>query len=276
MKEKIIAVLIAVSVCLTTGCAQGTEGVTDNTASVQNEPAEDAVQNEAEKAEASSDESEEKAKDDAEAKTEEDFTLEEKETTIYFGSLSDKGTLPLYFVNGGEIPYVSVEDWAELMEMLSVMLETGTASDGSQYALDVEENGDVVTLMRENGTFSMDIDCANDTFYFYDYNAFLRWGDETLVDITSNVRFFNDKGEGEYLQRSEYNNELYGHDILMDLSEYGIDLLKDDDGYYVPMQTMSDILLAPKSINLLYNGKAVYMLGGREMDEDALDVYYSV
>ena len=39
---------------------------------------------------------------------------------------------------------------------------------------------------------------------------------------------------------------------------YDIDLVTDESGVYVPMQTLSDFLLSVKYVNLYYNGDAVF------------------
>ncbi|MBR4754435.1 MAG: hypothetical protein IK054_04535, partial [Lachnospiraceae bacterium] len=61
-----------------------------------------------------------------------------------------------------------------------------------------------------------------------------------------------------------------------------IDLVRVGDKYYIPLQTISDILLAPKNINLLYNGENVYILGSGDIGNtkkglsDIGESFYSV
>lgn len=194
------------------------------------------------------------------------INIEEKETPLYIFSMSAEESMPLYFINGGEIPYVNMENWAGFMSFIipfAAGLNPDTY-DGEPYSLDYTADGDTVTLKREDG-FYMNIDFAKDSFHFEDYDAFMRVGEESILDLATNVNLRSVDGEEEYLKRSAEDVIRYGNEIDMDLSKYDIDLIRDGEDYYVPLQTLSDILIAPRNFNILYNGENLYVAGAESL-----------
>ena len=52
----------------------------------------------------------------------------------------------------------------------------------------------------------------------------------------------------------------YGSEVVIDLKKYGIDLIANGGNYYIPLQTVSDTLLAlPCYVLLLYNEESVFV-----------------
>ena len=234
MKRKIIAAILAVLMLVSSGCSQG---VGSNVLS-------------------------ENGADGGAAQEEAIVSVERKEFPFYFVVMSQEKTLPLYFINGDEIPYVSIEDWATVMEDLAEVYSVSESSEGVKYSMDVETDGDILTLRREDG-YTMKIDFNEDTFTFWDYNAFLRWGGETLLDLNGNNSYLDEDGTANYLKRSKYNNERYGREIVMSFSDYDIDLIRDENGYYAPLQTMSDILLCTETLecSVQWGGRLYHSCG---------------
>ena len=176
--------------------------------------------------------------------------------TYLFSTAKEARTrTPLYYVNGSDVPYMKVEDWADLYKIIAIM-----GFEKADFDITIKKDGDVVYLVRENDFF-MGIDFTQDLFYFWDYNAFIDISGNGLMDVTSSM-FKNPDGTSKYVKELSSTNQRYGDQIMMDLGTYGIDLVQDGDNYYIPLQTLSDIFLAPSLINLLYNGKAIIAIGG--------------
>lgn len=207
--------------------------------------------------------------------------VETKETPLYLLSMDLDGTIPLTFIDWGEVPYVETEDWTGLLKDLVYFLGMEDDGNGNEYELKVEKSGEVVTVTRENGYY-VNADCKDDTIWFLDYNAFLRVGQENLLDPSPNTNYKDKDGTEYYLHRSDETNTRYGSVITMYPGSYGIDLVRDGDKYYIPLQTFSDIFLAPKNLNILYNGENVYIVGSgdignsRKSLSDIGESYYSV
>ncbi len=187
--------------------------------------------------------------------------IEEKETPIFVDSMENSNTVNLYFVNGGEIPYIEIEDCAEIQKWVTYYFGMGMDKDGKKYDLTVERNGDTAKVTREDGYY-MTVDCKNDTIDFLDYNAFLRAGDESLLDPATNSAFVLENGVEYFVRRSDETNTRFGSELIMEPGKYGIDLIRDGDSYYLPLQMVSDILLAPRNLNILYNGENIYVIPG--------------
>ncbi len=185
------------------------------------------------------------------------YKLKKKTVKTYLFSAEKEATTktPLYYVNGSDVPYMKVEDWADLYKNIAV-----GAFGKTDFDIKVQKDGDTVYLMRENDFF-MGIDFTQDLFYFWDYNAFIDVFGNGLMDVTSSM-FKNPDGTSKYVKELSSTNQRYGDQIMMDLGEYGIDLVQKGDDYYIPLQTLSDIFLAPSMVNLLYNGKAIIAIGG--------------
>ncbi|MBR5089281.1 MAG: hypothetical protein IK093_07630 [Ruminiclostridium sp.] len=171
---------------------------------------------------------------------------------MYFLSADNKDKGELYFVNGTDIPYMELNDYVTNLKALN--------GDKPKFDIKIKANGDKVTLTRET-KYSCVIDFAEDTMYFVDYNAFLKRDEATNLvdDITLPER--DENGKRTYLKRVPVGtSERYGSKINLDLASYGIDLVRKGDKYYVPLQTVSDVLMGMMSPLFLYNGKAMFVV----------------
>lgn len=186
------------------------------------------------------------------------YSLTKKNIKTYFFSAAKEAATrtPLYYVNGSDVPYMKVEDWADLYKNIAVGVFGKTDFD-----IKVQKDGDAVYLVRENDFF-MGMDFTQDLFYFWDYNAFVDILGNGLMDVTSGF-FKGADGSSRYVKELSSTNQRYGDQIMMDLGAYGIDLVQKGDNYYIPLQTLSDIFLASSSVHLLYNGKSLIVgIGG--------------
>ena len=209
--------------------------------------------------------------------------LEERSYPFYIASVEDTTTepIPLTFVNGvSDLPYMDLESWAELVSELFV-----DGLDLSDYQLAFTSDGSVATLTRENG-YTMTVDAEKDTISFVDYNSFLRRDSEDtmLIDILS-ASGFNEEGENSLFQRNRQASfDRYGREITINLADYAIDVFVQDGKFYIPLQTLNDIVLSPAcSLSILFNGEALFFGNAAcFVDEETgdtnelYDLYYGV
>ncbi len=199
----------------------------------------------------------EKSEESPEKKT----SLEEKVFPVYIGSMDMSDNISLYFINGGPVPYMEINDIAETVRNVTYYFVGSNTGDGKRYELSVETDGDKAKLTREDGYY-MTIDFENDTFDFLDYNAFLRAGEETILDPAANSGVKDKDGVEYFVRRGDETNTMFGRELIMEPGRYGIDLVRIDDKYFIPLQTVSDILFAARNINTLFNGENVYIVAG--------------
>ena len=194
----------------------------------------------------------------------EEQTISSKDTTYYLFFAEDSRTRPVYFVGDSDVPYVSLKDWGELY---TYMMQTYLAQTKleSTFGLSFSQDGEIGTLTRTDGDpYPMTVDCAADTISFWDYDAFIRpEADRVLVDVLE-ADGSHSEGDRILFKRTNKSYERYGDPVVLDCGAYGIDLVADEKGVYVPLQTLSDFLLATKNISAFYNGEivAITFMGG--------------
>ena len=184
------------------------------------------------------------------------YEVTEQSYPFYLGSVDSlwDGSFPLYFINGvNDVPYISLESLSDFL------VTTYHSNDDLNYELTLKVDGPDAVLVRENGYYmAMDFDA--DTITFNDYNAFrLQSSKTTLIDLLS-TEGVNEAGEAAlFLRDQDASYSRYGDMYTIDLSSYGIDLVAQDGSYYIPLQTASDILIAPAMKNpILFNGQAMF------------------
>ena len=185
--------------------------------------------------------------------------MTEQTIPLYIGEIGNKKDLSVYFFNESNVPYVTI-DFAT--NALDEMLD-------HDHEYEISQDGDTVTVTRKGTPFTAVFDFAEDTISFLDYDAFMRIEGEALVS------FGGMTGEFGYLYQpiAELTNDRYGKEMCFDLKPYEIDLVKKDDGYYVPLHTLSDLFLSYYNAYELYNGESVIVAAG--LDEKLTDLYYS-
>ena len=179
--------------------------------------------------------------------------ITEKKFTMYYQG-SPVNDIKLYFLNDvNDLPYIEVDECVELLKFLYDDSNGLTASKADS----------IVTLVRNNKTYGVNIpttiDFEKDSILFQDYDLFTMTSEKsTILDITSletvdaqNRPIIFQKTAPKYLPR-------FGDSIEFKLKDYGIDLPFIDGKYFLPLQTFSDIFIAPIKLNNLYfNGKCV-------------------
>ena len=115
-----------------------------------------------------------------------------------------------------------------------------------------------IAVFNSNSTnyrvLSIDCQHANifDTITFNDFDAFFKLERLGLVDMVMGP-------ESTYalFERSSKSTDRYGKVLLMDLKPYGIHLVKTDEGRFLPLQTVSDVVCNYSECPLYFSGDAV-------------------
>ena len=199
------------------------------------------------------------------------YQIETKTVPLYQGFSDADSTfeIELAFLDGEtNVPYVSLET---MKEMLYRWISLAKASEGGKnYDLEIEKNGDTVILTREN-QYPVKINFAENTIEFYDYDAFIKISpDAPLMDVIASTGY-DDNGEPALFQKSDTSFERFGDPLTLKPGAYGIDLVYQDDEYYVPLQLISDFILTNYGGNVVYNTEAVCIvyIGRPDYLEDA-------
>ena len=283
--KRLIALMLAVMLLTTCALAEVTESKADNPIGVTrtsevaettetDEPAETAETTEtdepAETVEATDDSNPAEAAEAAEAPSADDNyadkTTAEGEHSIqrdlvmtYVFNMASWIKLPICLVDGiDDLPWLDLEDFCTFMNVFQQQFFEDT-----DYKLEYSAEGEQVWLTRESG-YTMTVDFEKNTIFFDDYDAFLHDStDKPLVDLVS-ATGYDAEGRGELFQRlNTGSHDRYGESILLELDNYGIQLIHQGDYYLVPAQTLSDFVLATSTgLNLFYNGKEAFCANG--------------
>ena len=178
---------------------------------------------------------------------------------IYHNSVSLGMDVKLCFLDGAaDLPYIEANDFLSLLNDFIL----GSSEKGLCFTL--EADGPVVTYIRQNPAENADdngatmvLDFDRDTIAFVDYNLFCKMASSsTMLDLTR-IDVFNAEGEPAALQKLDQGTlTRYGHEVVLPLGDYGIDLVWQDGLYLIPLQTMSDFIVAPgPGSGIYFNGK---------------------
>ncbi|MBO5640114.1 MAG: S41 family peptidase [Oscillospiraceae bacterium] len=185
-------------------------------------------------------------------------SIVERTYPVYIGSTADdtlNQEFPLSFIDGvDDLPYVNLNDWAALLYFINTDQKGDTG-----YDLEVEYKGDSVVFERENG-YTLTFDFANDKLFFIDYDAFMHNSDDsTLIDLVSE-NGMDENGTAELIWRDKQASfNRYGDEMTVDLGANGIHMIAQDEGYYVPMQTLNDFTLLRTQVSVIFNGQALFL-----------------
>ena len=218
----------------------------------------------------------------ASADTAGSHTIVERSYPFYVGITADDyldQEFSLYFVDGvDDLPFVDVHDWAELLYFLNTDM-----SDDPGYELSIEYKDSVVTLERESG-YTLDFDFGNNRLVFEDYDAFLHnSNDTTLIDLVTENSADEDGNALLIWRNKEDSFDRYGDVMTVDLAAYGIPMIAQDGGYYIPLQTLDDFTLRRFMASVVFNGQALFLASDEILFDYAqgdyteiADVYYGV
>ena len=184
-------------------------------------------------------------------------SIVEKSYTFYIGKTADdtlNQEFPLYFIDGvDDLPYVEITDWAKLLYFINTEMNSDPG-----YGLDVHYQDDAVVLEREN-SYTLTFDFVNDRLVFLDYDGFMHNSNDTaLIDLVSEAGT-DENGNAELIWRDKKSSfDRYGDEMTVDLAANGIHMVFQDEGCYVPLQTLNDFTLLPSLIGVVFNGQALF------------------
>jgi len=175
----------------------------------------------------------------------------------------EEGEMNLYFVDGGDIPYVALSEYMPLFGKIyeNENLETEAVE------FDIAQADGAYTATRADTGEAMRVDPKADTIYFLSYNGFVQPpGDTNLVSLaTIGESGFDANG---LLKDTGNSYDRQGYVTEFDMSKYGIDLVESNGECYVPLQTMQDILLGRNYILTVFNGEKVFIFPyGAKLDD---------
>ena len=205
----------------------------------------------------------------AESKT---YTISEKTMDFYYFEPENAMQQSVYFINGSDVPYLALSDWPAMADFLY------TDEENPGVVFSMTENAGVLT--RDDGYF-VAFDCDADVIHFLDYDAFLRVGDDNiLIDMVGDIGKASD-GSVRYIQCTNNSYERYGKEVSISTGDYNIDIISEGGECYVPLQTISDVLMGFSYVNIYYNGE-IAVIGSPDVlgSSDSLtplgELYYSV
>ena len=147
----------------------------------------------------------------------------------------DNKKIPLYYMNGSDVPYFEITDMVSSLE--TIVKECGKPD----FELKVEKDGNRVTLTRENNYF-VTLDFDKDTVFFWDYDGFFTSSrTKTLLDLTMPIY---ETSDFTFMLKTMGSTERTGNTVTLDAGSYEIDFVHKGDKYYIPVQTFSDVFLS--------------------------------
>lgn len=218
------------------------------------------------------------------------YTVEGK-TFPYLQCFSDaeepsESEMTLYFVNGGDIPYVKLSEYTAFLSRLFRDMGKGeieygieatdqpahiysvTRADNQSFMI-VNTDDDVIILSGSNfvndagvTTLVTVIDLPEPEEY--DFKRLLEQalemqqsGQYTEEEIKAAVMPAEEPGTPEMYRLSSKSFNQFGEIVQIPLADYSIDVFTLDGECYIPMQTMSDLLLSLQYVHLVFNGEKI-------------------
>ena len=156
--------------------------------------------------------------------------------TYFFDYKSeDNKKIPLYYMNGSDVPYFEITDMVSSLETIV------KACGKPDFELKVEKDGNRVTLTRENNYF-VTLDFDKDTVFFWDYDGFFTSSStKTLLDLTMPIY---ETSDFTFMLKTVGSTERTGNTVTLDAGSYEIDFVRKGEKYYIPVQTFSDVFLS--------------------------------
>ena len=201
------------------------------------------------------------------------------------GEEPERGEASLYFMEGSDIPYVSL---TEYLQLLSEALARHSLREGITYEV-IQFVPHYFRVRRPDVDAEMWVDTEDNIIEFDNFNGFTQRADVvasvTMMDLSEprgqEVDVDALLEEAALLPAEEQTAFLASHlgnehepeslfataadtinrggaPIVLNMSEYVIDLVEQDGECYVPLQTMNDLFMSPQYLYVIYNGEALY------------------
>ena len=201
------------------------------------------------------------------------YTLEQKTVpmriqTSVRNEISD-AEMNLYFVNGGDIPYVALSEYMPFVG--SIYKDDQLSIPAAEYEIERIADDHILVKRTDNDSF-MDIEPKKDVIEFVGMDWFIATpGSTSLLSILS----VGESGRGGSANLFRDNGKSYertGEAIIrFDFSEYDIDLIDQDGECYLPLQTVNDLLVSGNYVLVVYNGEKLI---ASSMSSDLIDEMY--
>ena len=218
------------------------------------------------------------------------YTLEAK-TFLLRQCLDDEkepteSDMTLYFVNGGDIPYAKLSEYLVFLRRLFSDMDKGdidftlTASEQLPHLFSVtraDNHSFMVLNTEEDSVLLSGSNFLNDAGVTalvtvidlpepeeYDVSALLELamemkasGQYTDEEIQAAIQKKEDAGSPKMFTPSGTSFNQFGEIAKISLADYSINLIALEGECYVPMQTLSDLLLSLQYIHLVFNGEEI-------------------
>ena len=181
----------------------------------------------------------------------------------------EESEMNLYFVNGGDVPYVAVSEFLPLFGRLYEDEKLNVPA----ITFEFKSEGDDYWAERTDSKWAMNFNAKTDQIAFASYDGFLQSpGDSALISLVK-VGEEGTGGVSRLMKASPRSYDRQGEATTFNLAEYEIDMVRDGGECYVPLQTMHDILLSHNYFYTIFNGEKVCVFA---YDCDFDDQVYSV
>lgn len=161
--------------------------------------------------------------------------------------------ITLYFVNGGDIPYVALSEYMPFVG--EIYKDDSLNIPAVEYEISHPAENHTYVLRKDNSS-SMDINTKDDTIEFVAYDYFVSIPGNNLL---TSVLTLSESGRGGYsnlfTDDGNFSYERNGDMLISyDMKEYLIDLIEEDGECYVPLQTINDLLVSQNYVFIVFNG----------------------
>lgn len=219
-----------------------------------------------------------------------EYTLEAKTFSLR-QCLDDKvepaeSEMTLYFVNGGDIPYVKLSEYLVFLRRLFIDMKKGdieftltsseqfphvfsvTRADNHSFMiLNTEEDSVILSgsnFLNDAGVTALVtvIDLPEpeefDVAALFEQAMKMKESSQyTDEEIQAAIQKKEDDGSPKMFTPSGRSFNQFGEISKTPLAEYSIDLIALEGECYIPMQTLSDLLLSLQYIHLVFNGEEI-------------------
>lgn len=168
----------------------------------------------------------------------------------------------ILFKENSTVPYINVEDGAELMSAVrSVNL------DDKKYKVEFKKENNNYVLSNETGAKCV-ISPEKQTLVFDEYDKFSFIVPEYLNPLSLGGFKSNDKALKIVSQ--EYTK---GNEVTIDLKPYSkLDVYEKNDKCYLPLSVFNSALFnSTANVNIAYNGKALFIISGETLTRKNLE-----
>ena len=196
----------------------------------------------------------------------------------------ERSEVALYYVNGGDIPYVAL---SEYMDLLADLLVNCAEREGIAYK--VEHDGEhIYAVSRTDRNSVMSVNTQSNLIWFLDFNGFTQKADVTasatvsdlpepveidMDEIFETLPTLDPEQAQQYMidalnARQPAPESLFtasaasvnrvGEPVNLNLSDYWIDIVEHDGECYIPLQTLNDLFMGPLYMRYVFNGAGLY------------------